>query len=60
MTTPCLLDIYQWHFVPREKLLSFAPDGPTCFKEDALRIANWVARFYNRIALPRRALPVWS
>ncbi|MCZ3380390.1 hypothetical protein [Rhizobium sp. AG207R] len=49
---PYLLDIYQRYTFPREKLLTFAPDGPSCSREDSVRIANWVARFYNRSALP--------
>ncbi|MFS8111662.1 hypothetical protein QD460_08065 [Rhizobium jaguaris] len=52
VAVPYTLDIYQRYTFPREKLLAFAPDGPICSKEDSIRVANWVARFYNRSALP--------
>lgn len=49
---PYILEIYGRRTFPREVLLKFPPDGPACSSEDCLRIANWVARFYNRSALP--------
>lgn len=49
---PFLLEIYSRRTFPREVLLSFPPDGPACSADDCLRVANWVARFYNRSALP--------
>ena len=51
---PYLLDIYQRHFAPREKLLGFSPDGPRCSEDDTVRVANWVARYYTRTALPTK------
>jgi hypothetical protein len=49
---PYNIDINGRFTVPREKLLDLAPDGPLCSDEDSYRIANWVARYYNRTALP--------
>lgn len=49
---PFDIDINSRFTFPREKLLEFAPDGPRCEDEDVGRVANWVARYYNRTALP--------
>ncbi|MCM2441056.1 hypothetical protein HGO34_15150 [Agrobacterium vitis] len=49
---PYNIDINSRFTFPREKLLEFSPDGPQCRDEDVTRIANWVARYYNRTALP--------
>lgn len=49
---PYELAIYKRHTAPREKLLEFVPDGPRCSDKDAVRVANWVGRFYTRTALP--------
>jgi hypothetical protein len=49
---PYMIDINSRFTFPRELLLQMSPDGPRCDDKDVVRIGNWVARYYNRSALP--------
>jgi hypothetical protein len=49
---PYMIDINSRFTFPRHLLLDMSPDGPRCHDKDVVRIGNWVARYYNRTALP--------